>query len=121
MSELATYLGCVPQTINADSVALALGVRVTRESSNLFVVQDATARGDMVTLATALANGAGIASAVGQVPALSTVPTNTADLAYTAASGQFTNVSTNAVLMGRWVQGAPASGTLGVVELFTVA
>lgn len=125
MAELASYVGIVPRTIQIANTALTRGVRVTLQSTGLYSLQDATARGDMVTIvstdtsattATAASMGGG-----GKVPAMAAAQCNVGDLAYAAANGQFTNVSTNAALCGRWTLGTSGANVLGEVELASVA
>lgn len=124
MAELATYLGITPKTITLTNVAVARGLRVTRNSSGLCAVEGITARGDYVTLADGVASEAISACPAGtpaKVAAVASEATVVGDLAYSAASGKFSKTSTNAVLMGRWTLAASADGVLGEVELFTVA
>lgn len=122
MAELATYIGTAPLTIQNDSVALVVGTRLLLQSTGLVVVAGASIRGDYVSVGATPANGIGPAFPMqdGAVPALVSVAVAIGDPAYSAASGQFTNVSTNAVLVGKFKQAA-ASGTLSVVLLETVA
>lgn len=124
MAELATYLGVSPQSITLTNVAAARGVRVTRNSSGLCAVADATTRGDYVTLRDGVASETISASPAGtpaKVPALASEAVAVGDLAYAAASGKFSKTSTNAALMGRWTLAASGDGVLGEVQLFPVA
>jgi len=124
MAELATYMGEVPKTITPTNVALARGVRVTRNSSGLCAVTSAATRGDYVTLREAAASEPVAAVPAGtpcKVPALASEAAAVGDLAYSAASGKFSITSTNAVVMGRWTLAASGDGVLGEVELFPVA
>lgn len=123
MADLCTYMGETPVSITLTAASVARGLRVTRNSSGLCAVQDATARGDYVTLRDGAASEVVIGVPSGtpaKVPALTTVAVNVGDLAYSATGGQFTNVSTSAVLMGRFTQATSGAG-LAEVELFTVA
>lgn len=125
MAEQATYIGIQPRTIKAGASPLARGVRVTRASDGTCVVQDATARGDYITITAADASTYLEAVSIqggNKVPALLTsgVTSAVGDLAYTAAAGAFSNVSASAVLVGRWTT-ATAASTLGEVELFSPA
>lgn len=124
MAELATYLGVLPKTISLTNAACARGVRVTRNSSGLCAVADATTRGDYVTLR----DGAALevidavpAGTPAKVPALASEAATVGALAYAAAAGKFSVTSTNAALMGRWTLAASGDGVLGEVELFSVA
>jgi hypothetical protein len=125
MAEMATYIGIEPRTGTASlaSGGIARGLRVLFNASSTLDLQDITARGDFVTIQALEANPPGkpgeIASAWGggKVPAVASVLTNPGDPAYTAASGQFSNVSTGAILVGKWIVGASGAGVLGEVEL----
>lgn len=124
MAELATYIGIVPRTILANSVAQVRGVRVTRNSAGTTAIADNTTRGDYVTLTAIEASLPGTAASMsdgGSVPALASEACAIGDLAYSAASGKFSKTSAGAVLCGRWTQAASGDGVLGVVELFSVA
>ena len=124
MALQATYIGIEPRTITATNVAQARGVRVTRDSSGTTAVTAATTRGDYVTLQAIPASGVGIAvslSGGGKVPAVASEAVSVGDLAYAAASGQFSKTSTNAALVGRWTLAASGAGIIGEVELFATA
>lgn len=124
MAEIATYLGVTPITGTLTAAAVARGLRVTRNSSNLFAVQDISARGDAVTLRDGVASEAIPICPSGtpaKVPAVASEAVAIGDLAYSAAGGKFSKTSTNAVLMGRWTLAASGDGVLGEVQLFTVA
>ena len=120
MAEMATNIGNIPRTIQAN-VAIARGLRCILNTSGTFDLAGATVRGDMVAaedIAAAKA-GAGYGLQNGKVPAVAATTVAVNDLAYSAANGQFTNVSTNAVYMGKWALAA-AANTLGEVELESV-
>lgn len=124
MALQATYAGIEPRSITATSVAQARGVRVTRNSSGVCAVADASTRGDYVTLQAIVADGVGEAASMsggGKVVALASEAVAIGDLAYAAAAGKFSKTSTNAALCGRWTLAASADGVLGEVELFSVA
>ncbi len=119
MADMATYRAIAPVTILANA-ALARGVRVTLNSAGSCDVQDATAAGTYVTLASVEAALTGPAVNIaggGSVPALASEACAIGDAAYAAASGKFSKTSTNATLLGVWRQAASADGVLGVVEL----
>jgi len=126
MAEAATYRGIHPVTVIASASGVVRGVRVTRQSNGQVTVQDASARGDYVTLQAGDSALTGkpvlaVLAQQGKVPALVTGTTTVVgDLAYAAASGQFSKTSTNATLVGRFTT-ATVSGALGEVELFAVA
>jgi hypothetical protein len=92
-------------------------------SSGLCAVTSATTRGDYVLAQDGAASGviAAYDAQSGIVPALASEAAAVGDLAYAAASGKFSVTSTDAALMGRWVQAASGDGVLGAVKLFSVA
>lgn len=119
----STYIGVTPVSVSLDSTAVLRGLRVKRGSNGLYTVQDATARGEYVTL------NDGIASEVVEGAALGTparAPMQVAaavvqgDLAYSAAAGQSTNVSTNAVLLGKYAETQATINGFASVDFFTV-
>lgn len=123
MADLATYIGVTPRSINLTNAAIVRGVRVTRNSSGLCAVADATIRGEYVTAqsgaaletiqAFSMADG-------GKVPALANEACAVGDAAYAGASGKFSKTSTNAAVLGRWTLAASADGVIGEVELLSV-
>ena len=120
MAEMATYIGIRPRTVTANPLNpdIARGIRVKLNATGTVDVQDATAIGDYVTLQTIALGSAGDASSLwggGKVPMVAAVAVAMGDLAYTAANGQVTNVSTGATLLGKFTQ--PASGA-GVLQVF---
>jgi len=127
MAEMATYVGVFPRSVIAQTAGgnIGRGLRVTRQTDGTVIVTAAnSSRGDYITLG--LIEGGKPGPAVnaaggGKVPAVAAVAVNVADLAYSAANGQFTNVSTGAVLMGRFTQPASGAGVLTEVELLDVA
>lgn len=124
MAELATNIGVVPQTILASTSAINRGLRATIASDGTCSVTSAATRGDYITVNDVAASGYGTAHPAGtgaKISALASEAVAVGDLAYSAASGKFSKTSTNAVLMGRWVQAASGDGVLGVVQLETVA
>lgn len=124
MALQATYVGIEPRTIIPTSTAVVRGVRVTRASTGLCAVADATTRGDYVTLQALEASTPGEAASMsggGKVPALASEASTVGALAYAAAAGKFSVTSTSAALCGRWTLAASGDGVLGEVELFPVA
>lgn len=120
MALQSTYIGVLPRTINNDSVALGLGIRVTIGTTGLALASAITVRGDFTTLETIPASkpgGAVSMQSAGRVPALAAAAVSAGDAAYSAASGQYSNTSAgSAVLVGKWYT-TTASGALGEVEL----
>jgi len=123
MAELACDSGASLLTVTLTAASAVRGVRVTTNSSGLVAVQDATARGDFVLAQDGAASAviAAFDAQEGIVPALASEACAVGDLAYAAASGKFSKTSTNAALMGRWVQAASGDAVLGSVKLFGVA
>lgn len=120
MALQATYDGVTPRTQIPTAVALALGVRVAVDSNNNIAVAAASIRGEFTTLQSCEASvPCQVASmqAGGRVPALASESVVVGDPAYSAASGKYSKTSTNAVLVGKWVEAASADGVLGAVEL----
>lgn len=123
MAELACDTGASLLTVTLTAASAVRGVRVTMNSSGLCAVTSATTRGDYVLAQDGAASGviAAYDAQSGIVPALASEAAAVGDLAYAAASGKFSVTSTNAALMGRWVQAASGDGVLGAVKLFSVA
>src|SRR6266446_3482846 len=123
MAEMAANIGQVPRTINANG-ALNRGLRCTLNASGTCDLSVIGVRGDFVTAVDVPALSPGIGYATGgggKVPAVASVAVAVGDPAYSAAAGQFSNVSTGAVFMGRWTLAASGAGVLGEVELESVA
>ena len=124
MAELATNIGVVPQTILASTSAISRGYRVTLASDGTVSASAIGVRGDYIAVNDIAASGYGTGHACGtgaKIAAIASEAVAIGDAAYSAASGKFSKTSTNAVLMGKWVQAASGDGVLGVVQLETVA
>lgn len=124
MAEIATYIGVTPISLPLGAAAVARGLRVTRGTDGLFVVQDASARGDAVTIRDGVASevSSGVpAGTPARVPALAGEAATAGALAYSFAGGKFGVTSASAVLMGRWALAASGANVLGTVDLFPVA
>lgn len=123
MPELATYRAIDPVTIILGASPVVRGLRVSRAADGTHAVQDASERGDYVTIVDGVAGEAIAASALsnGSVPMLvaSGVTVADGDDAYSAAGGYITNVSTSAQYIGKIRQPA-APLTLTVVQLKAV-
>lgn len=120
MALAATYVGITPRTQIPTAVALALGVRVTVDTAGLVAVSAIGVRGDFTTLQSCEASTPCDVAAMqggGKVPALASEQTTVGAAAYSAASGKYSVTSTNAVLVGKWVEAASGDGVLGAVEL----
>jgi hypothetical protein len=120
MAEMATYIGIEPRTINAAGAALARGLRVALNSSGTYDLAGIGVSGEFVTLHDIEANKPGAAASVGgggKVPAVSSEACAVGDIAYSAASGQFSKTASGAVVMGKWTLATTGAGVLGEVEL----
>lgn len=124
MAEMASYVAIEPRTIIVGASTVAKGFRVTKDSTGVCAVADATIRGEFVTLATGLTGEAicavDTASGGKCIAYAGEASVDAGDLAYAFAGGKFGVTSTNAALMGKWTT-TTAVNTLGEVELFSVA
>jgi hypothetical protein len=123
MATLATTIIPLQKTVTATNVALGRGIRVTLNSSGLVAASAIGVRGDYITLQAIPASGTGLAAPIGaggSIPVVASETTAVGDAAYSAASGQTSKTSTNAVLMGKWLQ-VGAANALAIIELESVA
>src|SRR5260370_40948076 len=123
MAEMTANIGVVPRTITAGAVAIARGLRTVLNVSGTHDLAGATVRGDFIAaqdLAIGEVGAGYTTSGGGKVPAVSNVAAAVGDLAYSAANGRFTNVSSGAAYLGKWVLAASGAGVLGEVELESV-
>ena len=119
----ATTIIPIQKTVTATNVAISRGTRVTLNSSGLVAASAIGVRGDYITLQDIAASGTGFAAVIaagGSVPVIASETTAVGDAAYSAASGLTSKTSTNAVLMGKWLQ-VGAANKLAVIELASVA
>jgi hypothetical protein len=111
------------KTVTATAVAISRGARLLLNTNGLVSVAGITIVGDYVALQDIAASGVGLAAPIGaggSVPMLASENCTVGAAAYSAASGKTSKTSTNAVILGKWLQ-APSTDTLGVVELGYVA
>ena len=123
MAEMAANVGVVPRTIIAGAAAIARGLRTVLNASGTHDLAGATVRGEFVSAVDLAIGETGPAyetSGGGKVPAVAAVAVAIGDLAYSAANGRFTNVSTGAAYLGKWMLAASGAGVLGEVELESV-
>lgn len=123
MSNSATQIIPLQRTIKAGAVDLPRGVRVTLGSDGLCLVSAIGVRGDYITLQAIPASTYGAAAPIGaggSIPVVASETTAVGDAAYSAASGQVSKTSTNAVLMGKW-RSIGAANALATIELESVA
>src|SRR6266446_4898129 len=124
MAEMAANIGVVPRTITAGAAAIARGLRTVLNASGTHDLAGATVRGDFVSAVDMGIGEVAIAyptAGGGLVPAVASVAVSVGDSAYSAANGRFTNVSTGAAYLGKWMLAASGAGVLGEVELESVA
>lgn len=123
MATVATTNIDLQKTVTATNVAIGRGIRVTLNSSGLVAASAIGVQGDYITLQAIPASGTGLAvpiGAGGSVPVQASETTAVGDAAYSAASGQVSKTSTNAVYLGKWLQ-VGAANALAVIELKSVA
>lgn len=123
MATVATAIVPIQKTVTATNVAIGRGIRVTLNSSGLVAASAIGVRGDYITLQAIPASGSGLAAPIasgGSIPVQASEVTAVGDAAYSAASGQVSKTSTNAVLMGKFLQ-VGAANALAVIELASVA
>ena len=123
MATVATTNISIQKTVTATNVAIARGTRVTLNSSGLVAASAIGVRGDYIALQDIAASGTGVAAPIGaggSLPVIASETTAVGDAAYSAASGLTSKTSTNAVLMGKWLQ-IGAANALAVIELESVA
>lgn len=124
MATVATTVIPIQKTVTATAVAISRGQRLLLNANGLVSVAGLGVRGEYIALQDIAASGTGVVcvtAAGGSVPVLAgEASCDRGDAAYSMASGVTGITSTNAVLMGKWLQ-ATANGTLGVIELASVA
>ena len=122
-SNTATLNVPVLRTVTATNVAIGRGIRVTLASTGLVAASAVGVQGDYITTQAIAASSQGTAIPIasgGSVPVQASETTAVGDAAYSAAAGQASKTSTNAVLIGKWLQ-IGAANALAVVELSTTA
>lgn len=120
-----TYIGVTPVTLQLDSMAVGRGLRVKRGSNGLYTLQDASARGEYVTLNDGVASDVIEGAALGTPARVPFVVTFSASIvpgavAYTGASGTATDANTSGIILGKFADTATASGQFAAVDLLTV-
>jgi len=110
------------RSILVTAVAVARGTRLTFNGT-AYAASALTERGSMIALEDIAASGRGLAAPIavgGSVAVLAgEASCDAGDVAYSMAAGLTGITSTNAVVMGRWLQ-TTANGALGVIELASV-
>lgn len=124
MATVATTIIPLQKTVTATAVAIARGTRCTLQANGLVSASALGVRGEYITLQDIAASGVGLACVVaagGSVPVLAgETSCDRGDAAYSMASGLTGVTTTNAILMGKWLQ-TTTNGTLGIIELASVA
>lgn len=120
MALQATYIG-PPVTVLATAADIALGIRVTLDSSGTVAASDIGVRGDFVTLQSIPASGDGEALSLQAgiyAPMVASEACAVGDPAYSAASGKVSkSTGGGAVLLGKWATAASGNGVIGKVLL----
>lgn len=115
----------IPQirSVLVTAVAVARGTRLTFNGT-AYAASALGVRGEMIALEDIPASGRGDAAPInggGSVPCLAgEASCDAGDAAYSMAAGLTGVTTTNAVLMGKWID-TTASGALGRVELAPIA
>ncbi len=115
----------IPQikSILVTAVAVARGTRLTFNGT-AYAASALGVRGEMIALQDIEASGRGQACVInegGSVPVIAgEASCDAGDAAYSMAAGLTGVTSTNAVLMGKWLD-TTASGALGRIELAPIA
>lgn len=123
MATVATTNIPSQRTILVTAVDVARGTRLTFNGT-AYATSALGVRGDMIALVDIPASTRGLAapiSAGGSLPVIAgEASCDAGDAAYSMAAGLTGVTTTNAVLMGKWLQ-TTASGALGVIELEPIA
>ena len=120
-SDLITTLNAVHITciVTSGSTISGRGYRCAVQSDGSYNVASISEPGQVVSdQPSDSGNGQFLGCRIGQsgsIPAISIEPTSPGNVAYTAATGQFSQTATSATRIGIWVQGVSASGGLGIV------
>lgn len=110
-------------SVTVTAVAVARGTRLTFNGT-AYAASAIGVRGDVIALQDIPASGLGLAAPInagGSLPVIAgEASCDAGDAAYSMAAGLTGVTTTNAVLMGKWLQ-TTASGKLGVIELGAIA
>lgn len=124
MATVATTITPLQKTVTVTAVDVARGTRLTLNSSGVCAASALGVRGDYIALVDIPASGTGLAAVInagGSLPVVAgEASCDRGDAAYSMAAGLTGVTTTNAVLMGKWLQ-TTASGALGVIELAPIA
>ncbi len=123
MGNTATYIIPLKITVLVTAVDVARGTRLTFNGT-AYAASALGVRGDAIALEDIPASGRGLAAPInagGSLPVIAgEASCDAGDAAYSMAAGLTGVTTTNAVLMGKWLQ-TTASGALGVIELGPIA
>lgn len=124
MATVATTIIPLQKTVTVTAVDVARGTRLTLDSSGTCAASALGVRGDYIALQDIPASAKGLAAPInagGSLPVIAgEASCDRGDAAYSMAAGLTGVTTTNAVLMGKWLQ-TTASGALGVIELGPIA
>lgn len=123
MATVATLNIPIIRSILVTAVDVARGTRLTFDGT-AYSASALGVRGDMIALQDIPASTRGDAAPIGgggSVPVIAgEASCDAGDAAYSMAAGLTGVTTTNAILMGKWLQ-TTANGALGVIELKAVA
>lgn len=123
MATVATQIIPIQKTVLVTAVDVARGTRLTFNGT-AYAASAIGVRGDVIAVQDIPASGRGLAAPIaagGSIPVIAgEASCDAGDAAYSMAAGLTGVTTTNAVLMGKWLQ-TTASGALGVIELASVA
>lgn len=121
----STYIGVTPVSVPLDSTAVGKFLRVKRGSNGLYTLQDASARGEYVTLNDGAASEVVEGAALGTPARVPFVVTFSAAIApgtvaYTGANGTATDSNASGIILGKFADTATVTGQFARVDLLTV-
>lgn len=123
MATVATTIIPLQITVLVTAVDVARGTRLTFNGT-AYAASALGVRGDVIALVDIPASTRGLAAPInagGSLPVIAgEASCDAGDAAYSMAAGLTGVTTTNAVLMGKWLQ-TTASGALGVIELGAIA
>ncbi len=125
MADMATYIGVTPVTARLGAAAVARGLRIVGDSSNLYTVAGIGVRGDYITLRDGVAGEDVPVVSVGtpaKVPVVASEALVVGDLLYSAALGKTSKTAGGgAIVIGRCKMAASGDGVLGEAVLLPAA
>jgi hypothetical protein len=124
MATVATNNIPLQRSVAVTAVAVARGTRLTINSDGLGAASAIGIQGDFIALENIPASGRGLCAPIGAGGSVTVIAgeagCDRGDVAYSMAAGLTGVTTTNAVIMGKWLQ-TTANGALGVIELKSVS